>query len=179
MAGGFTGGTSLLRGPDGQAWVFDYKKAEWLHFGMSVTLTCLGTEMGQEQRNIVDFQAGIWNAVWLSGRRFFLAGDGHFGVVDLDKTSTVPIDDRLRSPHPDQRGAIRIDEHTVMTATRHGTVYRIDVETGETDLIARPDMLALGCAMTSDDHGRAYILEHQGSPRAFIPIVVTLSGYAG
>ena len=98
---------------------------------MSVTLTRLGTEMGQEQRHVVDFQAGIWNAVWLSGRRFFLAGDGHFGVVDLDKTAAVPIDDRLRSPHPDQRGAIRIDEHTVMTATRHGTVYRIDVETGK------------------------------------------------
>jgi len=46
-------------------------------------------------------------------------------------------------------------------------------------LIARLNMLALGCDMTSDDHGRAYILEHQGSPRAFIPIVVTLSGYAG
>jgi hypothetical protein len=66
-----------------------------------------------------------------------------------------------------------------MTATRHGTVYRIDVETGGTSLIARLNMLALGCDMTSDDHGRAYILEHQGSPRAFIPIVVTLSGYAG
>ena len=179
VAGGFTGGTSLLRGPDGQAWVFDYKKAEWLQFGMEVTLTRLGTEMGQEQRYVVDFQAGIWNAVWLSGRRFFLAGDGHFGVVDLDKTATVPIDDRLSSPHPDQRGAIRIDEHTVMTATRHGTVYRIDVETGKSDLIARLDMLALGCDMASDDHGRAYVLEHRGSPRAFIPIVVALSSYKG
>ena len=123
--------------------------------------------------------SGLLSPADLSGRRLFLAGDGHFGVVDLDKTSTVPIDDRLRSPHPDQRGAIRIDEHTVMTATRHGTVYRIDVETGETDLIARLAMLPLGCDMTSDDHGRAYILEHQGSPRALIPIVVTLSGYAG
>jgi hypothetical protein len=179
VAGGFTGGTSLLRGPDGQAWVFDYKNARWLQFGMSVTLTRLGAEMGQEERHVVDFQAGIWNAVWLSARRFFLAGDGHFGVVDLDKTTTVPIDGRLRSPHPDQRGAIRIDEHTVMTATRHGTVYRIDVETGKADLVARLDMLALGCDMTSGDHGRAYILEHRGGPRAFIPIVVTLSGHAG
>ena len=32
------------------------------------------------------------------------AGDGHVGVVDLDKTSTVPIDDRLRSPHPHGHG---------------------------------------------------------------------------
>jgi Holliday junction resolvase-like predicted endonuclease len=178
VAGGFTGGTSLLGGPEGQAWVFDYKTAEWLHFGMSVTLTQLGDEMGQEERRAVDFQAGIWNAVWLSRRRFFLAGDGHFGVVDLDKTTSVPIDDRLRSPHPDQRGAIRIDERTVMTATRHGTVYRIDVGTGTSDLVARLDMLALGCDMASDDHGRAYVLEHRGSPRNFIPIVVALSGYA-
>ena len=34
-------------------------------------------------------------------------------------------------------------------------------------LIARLNMLALSCDMTSDDHGRAYILEHQGSSRAF------------
>ena len=32
------------------------------------------------------------------------SGDGHFGVVDLDKTSAVPIDDRLRSPHPHGHG---------------------------------------------------------------------------
>jgi len=144
---------------------------------MSVTLTRLGAELGQEQRHSVDFQAGIWNAVWLSERRFFLAGDGHLGVVDLDKTTTVPIDDRLRSPHPDQRGAVRIDEHTVMTATRHGTVYRIDIETGTSTLVARLDMLALGCDLASGDHGRAYVLEHRGSPRAFIPIVVALAGY--
>jgi Holliday junction resolvase-like predicted endonuclease len=178
VAGGFTGGTSLLQGPEGQAWVFDYKTAEWLQFGRSVTLTQLGDEMGQEERHVVDFQAGIWNAVWLSRHCFFLAGDGHFGVVDLDKTTSVPIDDRLRSPHPDQRGAIRIDERTVMTATRHGTVYRTDVETGKSDLVTRLDMLALGCDMASDDRGRAYVLEHRGSPRNFIPIVVALSGYA-
>jgi hypothetical protein len=66
-----------------------------------------------------------------------------------------------------------------MTATRHGTVYRIDVETGKSDLVARLDMLALGCDMASDDQGSAYVLEHRGSPRAVIPIVVTLSGYTG
>ena len=48
--------------------------------------------------------SGLLSPADLSGRRFFLAGDGHFGVVDLDKTSTVPIDDRLRSPHPDGHG---------------------------------------------------------------------------
>lgn len=177
LAGGFTGGTSLLAGPDGQEWVFDYKNAQWTGSGMSVTLTRLGDGLGQEDRHTIDFQAGIWNAVWLSGRRFFLAGDGHFGLVDLDDTTSVPIDERLRSPHPGQRGAVRIDEHTVMTATRHGTVYRINVETGESTLMARLDMLALGCDMASGHQGRAYVLEHRGGPRSFIPIVVALSGY--
>ena len=105
MAGGFTGGTSLLRDLTGRRGSSTTRRRKWLHFGMSVTLTRLGTEMGQEQRNGVDFQAGIWNAVWLSGRRFFLAGDGHFGVVDLDKTATVPIDDRLA--HRTQTSAAR------------------------------------------------------------------------
>jgi len=177
-AGGFTGGTSLLPGPDGEVWVFDYKRTDRLGSGSSVTLTRLGSELGQEERHTLDFRAGIWSAVWLSGRRFFLAGDGHFAVVDLDKTTTVPIDDRLISPHPDQRGAIRIDEHTVMTATRHGTVYRIDVETGKSTLVAKLDMLAMGCDLAATGRERAYVLEHQGGSRAFVPIVVALSGYA-
>lgn len=83
-------------------------RAGWLRAGLLVTLTRLDAELGQEERHTIDFQAGIWNAVWLSGRRFYLAGDGHFGVVDLDRTTAVPIDDRLRSPHPDQRGATRV-----------------------------------------------------------------------
>jgi hypothetical protein len=102
--------------------------------------------------------------------------NGHFGVVDLDRTETVAIDDRLRSPHPDQRGSTRVDERTVLTASRHGTVFRIDVESGLNTCVARLDMLALGCDMTAGPPGIAYILEHRGSPRAFIPIVVRLSG---
>lgn len=178
VAGGFTGGTSLLRGPDDEAWVFDYKGAGWLKAGLAVTLTRLGTELGQEVRHTIDFQAGIWNAVWLSGRRFYLAGDGHFGVVDLDQTTTVSIDDRLRSPHPDQRGATRLDQRTVLTASRHGTVYRIDVESGQSTCVARLDMLALGCDMAASQHDSVYVLEHRSGPRAFIPIVVKLAGFA-
>jgi Restriction endonuclease len=178
MAGGFTGGTSLLRGPDDEPWAFDYKGAGWLKAGLLVTLTRLGAELGQEERHTIDFQAGIWNAVWLSGRRFYLAGDGHFGVVDLDRTTAVPIDDRLRSPHPDQRGATRVDQRTVLTASRHGTVYRIDVETGHAVCVARLDMLALGCDMTAGPRNTEYVLEHRGAPKAFLPIVVRLSGTA-
>ena len=178
VAGGFTGGTTLLRGPDDEAWVFDYKGADRLQFGSAVSLTRLGARLGEEERHPIDFRAGIWSAVWLSGRRFYLAGDGHFGVVDLDVGTTVAIDDRLVSPHPDQRGAARIDDRTVLTASRHGTVYRIDVETGQNTCVAKLDMLALGCDMTAAEPDLAYVLEHRGGPRAFQPIVVRLSGCA-
>jgi Restriction endonuclease len=176
--GGFTGGTSLLPGPDGEAWVFDYKTAGWAGGDRAVTLTRLGTDLrlGDEERHTVDFRAGIWSAVWLSGRRFYLAGDGHFGVIDLGRDETVAIDDRLRSPHPDQRGSMRVDERTVLTASRHGTVYRIDVGSGLSTCVAGLDMLALGCDMAAGPPGIAYVLEHRGGPRAFIPIVVKLSG---
>jgi hypothetical protein len=177
VAGGFTGGTSLLPGPNGEVWVFDYKGAAWLKAGRAVTLTRLGTEFGQEQRHTIDFQAGIWSAVWLAGRRFYLAGDGHFGVVDLDKTTKVEINDRLTSPHPDQRGSMRLDDRTVLTASRHGTVYRINVESGQNVRIAQLDMLALGCDLAPGQGDIAYVLEHRGGPRAFVPVVVRLSGF--
>jgi hypothetical protein len=131
--------------------------------------------LGDEERYLIDFRVGIWNAVWLVGRRFCLAGDGHFGVVDLDVTTTVAIDDRLRSRHPDQRGATRINDHVVLTASRRGTVYRIDVETGQSTCVANLDMLALGCDLAAGGDGNMYVLEHRGRPRSFHPIVVKLS----
>jgi hypothetical protein len=87
VVGGFTGGACPLRGPGQEAWAFNYKGAGWMQHGQAVTLTRLGGELGQEQRHLVDFRAGIWTAVWLSGHRFWLAGDGHFGVVDLDQSA--------------------------------------------------------------------------------------------
>ncbi len=44
--------------------------------------------------------------------------------------------------------------------------------------MAELDMLALGCDLAAGQPGSAYILEHRGGPRAFIPIVVKLSGIA-
>jgi len=175
VAGGFTGGTSLLWGPENEAWVFDYKTAGWMQPGRTVTLTRLGAELGQEVRHEIDFQAGIWSAAWLSGRRFFLAGDGHFGVVDLDITAHVEIEDQLRSPHPSQRGAMRLDNRTVMTTSRHGGVYRIDVETGENTLMARFEVPPYSAELAAADPGHAYVLQHLiRGQTAYYPIVARI-----
>jgi hypothetical protein len=55
-------------------------------------------------------------------------------------------------------------------------MYRIDVESGLSTCVAKLDMLALGCDMAAGSPGVAYVLAHRGGPRAFIPIVVKLSG---
>ncbi len=52
----------------------------------------------------------------------------------------------------------------------------IDVESGLNSCMARLDMLALGCDMAVDPPDVAYVLERRGSPRAFIAILVKLSG---
>ncbi|HEX5115954.1 MAG TPA: restriction endonuclease [Pseudonocardiaceae bacterium] len=176
VAGGFTGGSSLLWGEDDEAWVFDFKTAGRMRAGRSVTLTRLGVELGQEDRHVIDFPANIWSAVWLSGRRFFLAGDGHFGIVDLDRAISVPIDDRFVSPHPGQVGAVRINEQTVVTASRHGTLYGIQVETGETVLLARFGRTLRSCDLTTTDGTSAYSLGLIDSGlQGYYPTIVCLS----
>lgn len=99
-------------------------------------------------------------------------------MIDLDAGTTVAVDDRLISPYPDQRGATRIDDRTVLTASRHGTVYCIDVENGRNTCVAKLDMLALGCDMAAAEPNVAYVLQHRGGSRGFQPIVIKLSGCA-
>jgi hypothetical protein len=178
IAGGFTGKTCLLRGPRGEPWVFDYASSLHRPFETFVTLTRLGEGLGEEERHPISFGDYIVSAVWLSQHRFFLAGLDRFGVVDLDVTTAVPLGGCLSSPHPAERGAIRTDEHTVMTATRQGTVHRIDVETGESTFMARLDRSPLSGDMAADNQGRAFVLQHRFGPRTFSPVVVALSGYS-
>ena len=165
----------LLPGPRGEVWVFDYKGAGGLKAGLAVTLT--GSAPGWAKKSGTPSTSGRASGVPSgSPGNASTWPDGHFGVVDLDGTTTVEIDDRLRSPHPDQRGSMRLDDRTVLTASRHGTVYRIDVESGHHMRVAELDMLALGCDLAGGQGSSAYGLEHRGGPRAFIPIVVRLSG---
>ena len=69
-----------------------------------------------------------------------LPGDGHFGVVDLDKTSTVPIDDRLRSPHPHGHGVavlLKIYAHCIdgqATAANQRIAEALGTQDTEQDL---------------------------------------------
>ena len=177
VAGGFTGSSSLLCGPDEQVWVFDCKNPVSIDRDRSITLTRLGSELGQEERYVLDARAGTRDAVWLSGRCFFLTGNLLSGIVDLDQTS-VAIDNRVRSPGSHPRGAIRIDERTVLATSRPGTLHRIDLESGQQTQIAKLDALVETCELAAVSSDQAYILVYSPPGRGnHRPTVLALSGY--
>jgi hypothetical protein len=172
LAGGFTGGTSLLPGSGGQEWVFDYKTAQWMQFGMSVTLTRLGDGLGQEERHTIDFRAGIWSAVWLSGLRFFLAGDGHFGLVDLGNTTTVRsaatwLQATRDAPTCWSIGAAP-DRSFLSSSPCLGTCHEIYVQAARALLLAAPSPATAGrltqarCRHHPDPSARSWMSRHGG-----------------
>lgn len=139
-------------------------------------MTRLGAALGSEQRYRIDCDTPIYDAVWLEERRLFLAADGHFAVIDLNETTKVKPDNFSVASEPHLRGTIRLDEHTVMLAARHGSVYRHE-DNGQVMPVVRHNTLGIGCEPASGRDGHAYLLAHQGQPQACIPIVIALSGY--
>ena len=107
----------------------------------------------------------------------FLAGDGQFGVVDLDVSLHVEIEDWPRSA-PSERGALRLDDRTILTTLHHGGVYRIDMKTGEHALVTRFEVPPYSAELGADEASQAYVLQHliRGQP-AYYPIVMRVSGY--
>lgn len=176
LAGGFTGNSALLTGPRDEVWVFDHQVKRGQPVSGTATVTRLGEALGSEQRYRIDCVAPIHDAVWLGERRLFLAADGHFAVIDLDETTKVDPDHFPVASEPHLRGTIRLDEHTVMLAARHGSVYRYE-DNGQVMPVVRHNTLGIGCELASGLGGRIYLLAHHGQPQACIPIVIALSGY--
>lgn len=175
-AGGFTGNSALLAGPGDEVWVFDHQVKQGRPVGGTATVTRLGAALGSEQRYRIDCDAPIHDAAWLDERRLFLAADGHFAVIDLDETTKVEPDHFPVASEPHLRGTIRLDEHTVMLAALHGSVYRCE-ENGQVMPVVRHNTLGIGCELAPGSDSHAYLLAHQGQPQACIPIVIALSGY--
>jgi hypothetical protein len=123
---------SLVAGPDGQIWAIS--TAGGFNDG-SLTLTQLGERPGEERRYEIDHSAGVAQTVWLNGRRFFLSGDGHSAVVDLDQSMVVDSTQWIVSPLPDPRATVarRQDEIIVASVQQalQGSVHTMNVITGE------------------------------------------------
>jgi len=179
VAGGFTGNSGLLPGPDGQPWVFDNTGAR---YDGLLTLTRLGARPGEEQRHQIDFPAEVWNAAWLDGRRFFLSASGHGAVVDLDTGSSVDRAAWIESPHPWPQGVLAVDGATVVTASPdgsgvRGTVCRTRLETQSSERIADLAVNRTGDLATAGD-GRTYLLaDIRGNSPNPRPLLIQLGGH--
>lgn len=171
VGSGFTPEASMLPGPVDEAWVTDCERtsntAQW-----AVTLTRLGNALGEEKRYTIPLDHNARTATWLSGHRFFLAGDGQFSIVDLDAQTTEPVDAGSIGQF-DRLGALaRIDHHTVLISSAGGNMYRIDVTTGAKTFVAGfhgLSQLAVG------PNGHAYVLAYDRIDRSIsLPIIIKL-----
>jgi hypothetical protein len=179
VAGGFTGNSALLPGPDGRTWVFDNTGAR---YDGLLTLTRLGARPGEEQHHEIDFPAEVWNAAWLAGRRFFLSASGHSAVVDLDTGGSVDQAAWIESPHPWPQGVLALDGATVVTASPdgsgvRGTVCRTRLDTRSSERIADLAVNRTSDLATAGD-GRAYLLaDIRGNDPQPRPLVLQLIGH--
>ncbi|MGW0283634.1 protein kinase domain-containing protein [Streptomyces sp. NPDC003236] len=87
LAGAFEEGSQLLKGPGGEPWVLSGSGVTFGAGDGTLALTRVGSELGDQLRYPVAFEAAVRSAVWLDGRRFFLAAGGSSTVVDLGRST--------------------------------------------------------------------------------------------
>lgn len=87
LAGAFEEGAQLLPGPGGESWVLSGSGVTFGAGGGTLALTRVGSQLGDQLRYPIAFEAAVRSAVWLDGRRFFLAAGGHSAVVDLARST--------------------------------------------------------------------------------------------
>jgi hypothetical protein len=175
VGGGFAGNSHLLRGPDEQAWVYDYADSP-----EPLTLTRLGDEIGQQDRHPILFLADVWNAVWLRGRRFFLSASGHSAPVNLDITSHVDQSAWIESPVYIPQGVVALNETTVLVAAANGNnlrreIYRLDVRTGKAGQVAILSANSIVDLAISED-GTVWVLADVSGNGRPQPVLLRLTG---
>ncbi|MER5571848.1 protein kinase [Streptomyces goshikiensis] len=87
LAGAFEEGAQLLAGPGGEPWVLSGCGVTFGAGNGTLALTRVGSMLGGQLRYPIAFEAAVRSAVWLDGRRFFLAAGGHSTVVDLAQST--------------------------------------------------------------------------------------------
>lgn len=181
VAGNLADARALLTGPGGQPWALSgYGSSE-----ATLALTRLGSKPGRQQRHPIYFDAHVHTASWLGDLRFFLAAAGSSAVVDLARSNGVHRMDWIETPHHSPDHLLVADSRTVITASPTGrglggTVYRTDVGTGASKLIAEVatnrvhglvsspagDLLMLGDVRGNDIHSPRPMIIEIGVERA-------------
>ena len=141
VGGGFGDARTLLAGPGGETWVLSGHGVTFGSGSGTLALTRLGGGPGEQHRYHLHFDADVYTAGWLSDLRFYLAAAGHSAVIDLARSTGVRREDWIETPHHSPGHLVVADPQTVITASPdgggvHATLYRTDITTRTSDLIA-------------------------------------------
>ncbi|WP_432973589.1 protein kinase domain-containing protein [Dactylosporangium sp. CA-233914] len=141
VGGGFTNARALMEGPGMSVWVLAGHGTSLGDSDGTLALTRLGDGPGRQHTHRIYFNADVRTAGWLEDLRFFLAAPGHSAVIDLARSSEVRPEDRIESPHDRPNHIVVINPRRVITAAAspngvHASVYRTDIDTGTSTLIA-------------------------------------------
>lgn len=102
VAGAFEEGAVLLPGPDDEPWVLSGYGATFGAGEGTLALTRAGETVGDQLRYPITFNAAVRSALWLDGRRFFLAAPRRSRLGT--RTAVLPLG---RSHRPRRREAAR------------------------------------------------------------------------
>lgn len=128
-AGGFHRPPLLVPGPGGAAWLLDLDTTGWPGTEHA-HLVEIGAGLGDTRRWPAGLPAGACQAAcWLHGQTFFVLGEGHSAIIDVDTGEYRWIITPVGRPH----GLIRLDERHILVvgADRHLRAARIDTATGQ------------------------------------------------
>ncbi|MCP9211445.1 serine/threonine-protein kinase [Streptomyces sp. NEAU-Y11] len=163
VAGGFEEGAALLPGPGREPWVLSGYGVTFGAGHGTLALTRAGDRTGDQMRYPITFNAAVLSAVWLGGRRFFLAGSGSSAVVDLTSTTHAgQREDWITTPVHFPDHALPGGADTVLLASPDGSGNRISLHrTDSTTRTSEPLVEAqLGkvLGLTEDNEGAALLL---------------------
>lgn len=130
VAGGFARPPQLVPGPTGALWLLDLDTTGWSG-SEQATLVDVGATLGAAGRSTAGLPAGACKAAcWLHGRTFFVLGEGHSAVVDVDNGEYRWIVTPVGRPC----GLVRLDDHRVLVvgSDRHPQIATVDTATGQT-----------------------------------------------
>jgi hypothetical protein len=183
IAGGFEEGSVLLAGPDGEPWVLSGSGVTFGAGEGSLALTRAGESAGDQMRYPITFEAAVRSALWLDGRRFFLAASGHSAVVDLTRTTDAgQREEWIRTPVHFPANVLRAGADSVLMASSDGTgggvgLHRTNVTTRNSDPVVKIRLGEIfGLAQASDSEP-AYLLGSMPSndPAHIRPVLVRIT----
>ncbi|MEU6230977.1 serine/threonine-protein kinase [Streptomyces sp. NPDC047042] len=164
IAGAFEDGAVLLSGPDDEAWVLSGCGATFGVEEGTLALTRARDTVGDQLRYPIAFNAAVLSALWLDGRRFFLAAQGHSAVVDLARsTDAGQREDWIETPVHYPAHVLRAGIGSVLIASPDRNeggvaVHRTDVLSRRSERLVQMRLAEVFGLAQASDSGPAYLL---------------------